>query len=44
MLPLRRDRDATAAAPPRLLDTCYAWRAAGPLIRDRYPDHYTGAD
>ena len=44
MLPLRRGRDATEAGPPRLLDTCYAWRADGPLIRDRYPDHYREAD
>ena len=27
----------------RTVDTCYAYRADGPLVRERYPDLYTGA-
>ncbi len=29
---------------PRLLNSCHAWRADGPVVEKYYPDHYTGGE
>jgi hypothetical protein len=28
---------------PSVVDTCYAWRADGPVVQRSYPEHYTGS-
>jgi hypothetical protein len=33
---------AGAAKRPVLLNTCHAFAADGPLVRERWPEHYTG--
>ncbi|MBI1779329.1 MAG: DUF2889 domain-containing protein [Proteobacteria bacterium] len=45
----RADGDAAAPAPssgqqkrPRLLDSCHAFRADGPIVKDTWPGFYTG--
>lgn len=41
-----RTRHTVIDAPPKtagmLIDTCYAYSSKGPLVRDRWPEHYTG--
>jgi hypothetical protein len=32
----------TPAGRPRLLDTCHAFASDGPLVKQLWPDHYTG--
>jgi hypothetical protein len=45
----RRARLAAAAespktgGAPRLVDTCHAFRADGPIVKEQWPDAYTGA-
>ena len=34
--------DDKSARPPRLLDSCYAWRADGPVVQEYLPAHYRG--
>ncbi len=37
---------AASQAPkrPAILDTCHALRADGPVVREHWPEHYTGTD
>ena len=39
---LAKKRVADASAKPALLNTCYAYRADGPVVEKRWPDFYTG--
>jgi len=34
--------DGKSARPPGLLDSCYAWRANGPVVQEFFPAHYRG--
>ena len=41
----RREREESAPAGgerPRMLDTCHALASDGPVVRELWPDHYTG--
>ena len=38
----KRNSPAAASKPP-LLNTCYAYRDDGPVVQQRWPEHYTGA-
>jgi hypothetical protein len=41
--PVRAKRDsAVAGHKPALIDTCHAYRSDGPLVEQRWPEHYTG--
>jgi hypothetical protein len=40
---LRRKETASVPARPPLLNTCYTYRADGPVVQAKWPDHYTGA-
>ncbi|MGH7121097.1 MAG: DUF2889 domain-containing protein [Acetobacteraceae bacterium] len=43
----RGDKEETedaAARAPRMLNSCYAYAADGPVVRRRWPKFYTGAD
>jgi hypothetical protein len=31
-----------ARGRPPLIDSCYAFRADGPVVRNTWPDYYTG--
>jgi hypothetical protein len=42
VLPSRQADDATQAN--RLVNSCYAYSAAGPVVRRRWPELYTGPD
>ncbi len=44
MFPVRARREAARdpSTPPRLLDTCHAYAADGPVIARDYPNFYTG--
>jgi hypothetical protein len=33
---------AAASKRPRLLETCHAFRTDGPVVKERWPEHYTG--
>lgn len=45
LAPVRRKRPAEAGPlkGPALLNTCYAYASNSPVVRDRWPDFYTGA-
>jgi hypothetical protein len=41
--PVRVKRDSTPSAhKPALIDTCHAYRSDGPLVKHKWPEHYTG--
>lgn len=42
ILPRRRCLDPISDKPPGHLDTCHALRRDGPVVREHYPDWYTG--
>lgn len=42
VLPSRQKSDAAAAA--RMIDSCHAYAADGPVVRQRWPERYTGPD
>jgi len=43
VIPVRAKRDsAVAGHKPALIDTCHAYRSDGPLVEQRWPEHYTG--
>ena len=42
VLPARQKDDAAAAG--RLVNTCHAYSAAGPVVKRRWPELYTGPD
>ena len=35
---------AAADRPPRLLNTCHAFRSDGPKVKELWPAHYNGPD
>ena len=35
---------ADTSGPPRLLNTCHAFRSDGPKVREIWPDHYDGPE
>lgn len=39
----KRRQDHSGPGKPALLNTCYAYRADGPVVEKRWPDHFTGA-
>jgi len=41
-LPSRRRNDEAAAA--RMVNSCFSYAADGPVVKQRWPHHYTGAD
>lgn len=44
ILPVRRAEPRPDDGPPRHLDTCHALRRDGPVVREHYPDWYTGTE
>ena len=41
--PVRAKRDSLPSAhKPALIDTCHAYRSDGPLVKHKWPEHYTG--
>lgn len=43
VMPLRRSREAAGSSrPPAHLDGCHALRRDGPVVREHYPEWYTG--
>ncbi len=36
--------EAESSGPPRLLNTCHAFRSDGPKVREFWPDHYDGPE
>lgn len=42
VLPARQKNDAAGAQ--RMIDSCHAYAATGDVVRQRWPDRYTGAD
>jgi DUF2889 family protein len=41
--PVRVKRDSVPSAhKPALIDTCHAYRSDGPLVKHKWPEHYTG--
>ncbi len=40
----RKRQEAPATTPPPLLDTCFALRADGPVVKRDFPRFYTGPD
>lgn len=42
VLPSRQKNDAAAAG--RMIDSCHAYAADGPVVRRRWPERYTGPD
>jgi Protein of unknown function (DUF2889) len=43
--PARAKREAAAArtGKPGLIDSCHAYRSDGPVVKERWPEHYTGS-
>jgi len=42
--PARVKRDAAKNThKPALIDTCHAYRSDGPLVKQKWPEHYTGS-
>ncbi len=39
----RQQSGSGVNSPKGLLNTCYAYSTSGPLVRKRWPEHYTGA-
>jgi hypothetical protein len=44
LYPLRRNRSAPVTARPLLLNTCHTYRANGPVVQAKWPEHYTGTE
>lgn len=44
--PARAKRDALSPSKgkPGLIDSCHAYRADGPVVKTRWPQHYTGGE
>ena len=42
VLPARQKSDAAAAS--RLIDSCHGYSSAGPVVRQRWPERYTGPE
>jgi len=42
VLPSRQSDDAVVA--DRMVNSCHAYSSAGPIVRQRWPDRYTGAE
>ncbi len=42
--PLRQSRQPRKSDRPRLLNSCYAFRSDSPVVKDLWPEHYTGGD
>jgi hypothetical protein len=43
--PVRAKRDsASSTHKPALIDTCHAYRSDGPLVQQKWPEHYTGSN
>ena len=40
--PLRQSKQPKKSDRPRLLDSCYAFSSDSPVVKDLWPDHYTG--
>jgi hypothetical protein len=41
--PVRVKRDSMPSThKPALIDTCHAYRSDGPLVKHKWPEHYTG--
>lgn len=39
---VKRDRGAGIRKRPALIDSCHAWASDSPVVKKRYPEHYTG--
>ncbi|MGB0571652.1 MAG: DUF2889 domain-containing protein [Alphaproteobacteria bacterium] len=39
----RPEGEKTSTRPPRLLNTCHAFRSDGPKVKEFWPDHYDGS-